>query len=228
VCPAHFIADALALPAEQLRRYRFFRGHFFNLPGSIVPRTRTLTFLRDPVERSLSHYHHVAGEPDRPLFARTRELGGLLPYLEDPVMRRSIANFQARSLVWRYDARALAARFTPEQLDRKAMESHLEADMLPHLSAGQLLERAIERLDSFVFVGLTEHFEESLARLFSLFRWGEPGPGCRANVAPVRLRQSDLGARERDLLYELTEVDRQLYAYAERRFRRHAAARAAA
>ena len=221
ICPAYYTRELLALSRQQLAQYRFFRGHFYNLlPRVVPPPLEIFTFLRAPLERSLSHYDQVLRSDFHYFHHKAHEQGVLREFLEDPETRPMIANYQARSLVWDHDPWEFASQFSAAELSDYKLEMRLESDMLEHLSPQALLEKAIERLESFAFVGLAERFDESLVQLFRRFGWGSPPSAVRENQAPARLRWESLSSGEKAMLQELTQVDQQLYEYACRRLAR--------
>jgi hypothetical protein len=117
-------------------------GHFTAAMADMLPRPyQTATFLREPIQRSLS----MLGQ-----FSRTMNVP-VTALIEDPrFMADNIADFQTRIL---------------------------GADGVcdPHPFEGDddtVLARAVARLETLDFVGLTERFEESCAVFDARFRTG--------------------------------------------------------
>src|SRR5262249_28718685 len=105
VCPAYYWNELEKIPAEQLARYRFFRGHIFgDLSGYLGRPLREFTFLRSLVERTVSQYHQQRRGYDVGLADRIRAIGSLEGCLRDPEVRHVLTNVQA----WE-----LAGRITP-------------------------------------------------------------------------------------------------------------------
>jgi hypothetical protein len=58
ICPAWLWDQLLALPFAELSRYCVFRGHFHGYLDRVLGRPlRTVTVLRDPIERTVSAYY---------------------------------------------------------------------------------------------------------------------------------------------------------------------------
>lgn len=215
ICPPYYIEGMLQLPRDQVRNYRLFWGHHYNMMFHVLPfQVQTFAFIRDPIERSLSHYQQIRRAPTHYFHEKVKQQGSFLAFLQDPETQPMVANFQARSLLWDANPYELAARFTSDQIQRRSMERWLETHMLEHLSPGEMLAGAKQRLDSFAYVGITEEFEGCLKRMFHRFGWGEMPVIARQNVSETRVRQHDLCREELRLLDELTAVDRELYDHA--------------
>src|SRR5260370_13102886 len=62
----HFLIDA---SPERLATYQLFTGHFFYSLHLLLPRMPIyLTFLRDPVERTISHYAQIKRSPEHYMY----------------------------------------------------------------------------------------------------------------------------------------------------------------
>src|SRR5579883_1204988 len=60
ICSAHDYAELLPIRPDNFGEYRLFRGHFYySFTRLFRERPVLMTMLRDPVERSLSHYDHI-------------------------------------------------------------------------------------------------------------------------------------------------------------------------
>ncbi|MFM7150496.1 MAG: hypothetical protein ACKO23_11685 [Gemmataceae bacterium] len=212
ICPPYYIHGMLQIPQRDLERYRLFRGHHYNLLFRVLPfRVKTFAFLRDPIERSLSHYEQIRRTPDHYFHQRVKEQGSFLAFLRDPETRPMVENFQTRSLLWDENPYQLAARFSPEQIQKWSMEKWLETRLLDHFSPREMLARAKSRLESFGYVGFTEDFEGCMKRMFHRFGWGPMPAIASQNVSGSRVKKHDLKAEELRLLEEVTAVDRDLY-----------------
>lgn len=218
VCPAYSIVPLLKLSDAELKSFRLFRGHLYNMLFHLTPwPLKTFTLLRDPIERSLSHWDHIRRIPSHYFHERSHRHGSLQAFLEDPETRPMIANFQARSLVLDADPRRLASRYDIPQLEAHALDRDFESQMLPEMAPAELLKHAARKLESFAFVGLTERFDQSVRIMCDKFGWELESSSSRENVSPSRDRRAGLSARELSLLHDLTAVDRQLYSYVENR-----------
>lgn len=222
ICPAQLWHELLKIPAGQLSNYRCFRGHFYAYLERLIKRpVQYITFLRDPMERSLSHYADIARWPGHYFYDRVREQGSFLAFLKDPVTSSLLMNYQTRGLALDLDPVAIAATLSPEELDALRLEQILDTMLPRNMSDDELLARAKARLERCLFVGLTEHFEESLAHVARLLRWQAVPENIRLNVSEERPATPDLSPEAKALLFEQTYLDHELYAYARLRFERY-------
>ena len=170
-------------------------GHIvFGLRDELPADSRYLTVLREPVERTLSHYGYLVAPRDpkeRPhgLLARDtpyRPELSLEEALEDP--RYLPGNLQTRMIVCR--------RSPFEQLP------------------GNALEQAKEHLRSrFAFVGVTERFDEFAGLLASAFGWAPRVPP-RKRVGDLRPERASLSREALRALEKHDAFDLELYALA--------------
>jgi hypothetical protein len=198
------------LDPEALAKIRFAAGHFWLGPGDqavndlLDPNPVVVTMLRDPVDRTISAYRHIAGRPGHRAHALLAEEGGtLLDFLHSPRTQRRVRNVQARQVVGTEAGNPRGGSGDPSK-DAGRM------------SDDELLSRAKERLDGFASVGLLERFEESVALLVETFGWEPIEVSRRFNEGPSRFPRPDISDQERREILRLTEVDQALYGHAER------------
>lgn len=214
VCQAKLWRDLLRFGDDELRRFRLFRGHFYNLLQPYLDRpVRTLTFLRDPIERALSHYAHVVREPGHYFHKHALELGSLDAFIADPLTRPMISNFQTRSLAIPFDVRAIAARLGAEQFEALALERRIETWMPEPADEEAVLQTALTRLNAMAFVGLVERFDDSLLQLDRISGWSlRETAGTRLNQSPQRIARAALGSAALEALERANRLDAALYA----------------
>jgi FkbM family methyltransferase len=203
---------------EDLAQFRLFHGHlygsFFHAhPGPL----RYVTFIRDPIERALSHYGHVMRDERHYLHALARRLGSFGAYLGHPETRPTVVNFQVRALGWNVDPYAHASRLSEAELDEFQLERWLETSA-PDVPDAMLLDAALKRLEQFCFVGITERFDTSVRLLCETFGWPLPLDLEARNVNADRLRREDLPAGVLGDLIEANQADLALYGQACRQF----------
>ncbi|MFO0926412.1 MAG: sulfotransferase family 2 domain-containing protein [Gemmataceae bacterium] len=220
VCPAGLWSQLLALPADQVRQYRFYRGHFYHYLHRLVPRRfTTFTILRDPVARALSHYEHILRDTQHYLHEKAHRLGSLAAFLRDPEATPMILNFQTRALALDQDPLA------PPPPGSPGHTFDLERRLESNLGAGEpdavVLDRAIARLQSFAFVGLVERYDESVDGLFRTFGWKKPAEIARMNVSTNRGSRPTLTAEDRRLLEGMLQLDIALHDAARRLLDEH-------
>ena len=181
----------MSLPEDARARFKFIRGHF---PYSLVKdlnRPRTLTFLRDPIKRSLSaiKHHYRLEEQGEPSF-RDIVLKGMP--LEEFVNHPGLGDFVANK----------ANKYLND------MQMRRPADAPP-----PDLELAKKRLATFDFIGITERFDESLELLSYTFDFPPIKEFQVLQAAPEKDKKD---ATSQEILARLTEMNRdeiELYEY---------------
>jgi hypothetical protein len=141
------------LPPDELGRIRLMSGHLSmdHFRQRLGPGWTAITVLRDPVERALSLYSFVRGEPEHPWHARTRDRSVrefLAWYRDEPfsvnqqclfICSRPDAEWAYRTLKGEF-ALACTLERLPELVDRLG-DMLGQAIVLPHENASR------ERLD---------------------------------------------------------------------------------
>jgi hypothetical protein len=199
-----------AMPEEILARKRFVRGHF----GSYITHYhnaangfRTITVLRDPVERAVSHYFHGKSAPDAGRLGKIirAENLSLDDYLEHPGCAAFARNFQVRNFAYDLSARYNTEKLAPAQFFKRPMA---EADLR---NAQSFLEQAD-------LVGYTEELGEFVEALSGLM-----------GFVPEENLGSSRGYRQRGLtlspdtekrLRNANALDIELYEWARRKIAR--------
>jgi hypothetical protein len=171
--------------------YRVFRDH---LPAN----TQYMTFLREPVDRVLSHYwRHIRRGPDRvPLEAGE-------PWNPEHGKAKADSIEQALEELQLPMLRNLATRF-------------LCGDPDPW---GELPDIAIygakANLRRFAFIGIQEEFEESVERLQTMLGVAVPREDyVNRHVSNDRPSVADISNEERALILEHNQLDAELYDFA--------------
>ena len=210
----------LTLTHEELRQCQVINGHFAGYLFKHYPLPlRYFSFLRDPLERAVSHYAHVLRNPAHYFHALAHELGSFGAYLRDERTQPTVANFQLRSIAATFDPVAVARTLSAEQMAKRELEKHLDTMPLGQ-SLEKLLQIAQVRLDQMCFVGLTERFDESLSLLCEVFVWPRPATTEARNVNPRPTPVKTLPTTDARLLKRLNEADIELYQFAKGRFER--------
>jgi hypothetical protein len=194
---------------HEFARYRCVSGHFYFQPQSSLDGLWSLTVLRDPVERVLSHLAYerydvpasgsASGQRVR-VVDTAADLDAALD-AADPQMLALVSN-------------TMVAHFAPLAWDGRE----------PLADDARRLALAKEALRRFDLVGLTERMEETVD-LVCLALGGPPVPLPRLNVGSRRLVARDLPSATLARLRALNELDGELYANARELY--HAARRQA-
>ncbi len=199
ICPPQTWQQFLTLPRTDLAQYRLFRGHLLAFSQWLPTRPWIVTFLRDPVERTLSTYDYIRRN-DRHRLHRSAMTMDLETFLHDPDTTGTVRDLQTRWIL----ANALPC---DSLKDMEAQVAELGLDPLT---------TARRQLDSYAFVGLVERFDASVQRLMDvlgwpLFDWMTEHSGDRVNVSEDRVRREDLSSGVLDRILELTSLDRALH-----------------
>lgn len=175
----------------------------YGLVASELPAgTRYMTMLRDPVERTLSHYHWLtgSGKQGEETFA-TRDGPRRLPF---PTPAVSLESMLADGvyLLDNLMTRMLCGRPSPfGDVDRDCVEA---------------AKRNLEL--NFQLVGIQERFDESAALMLRLLEVDSVPPYTSEKVNLERPRWGDVPEETRALCEEHNLLDRELYEFARRQF----------
>jgi hypothetical protein len=207
-----FVRNEVSFPPS----LKVFSGHFSGFfPLILGSWPRLVTILRNPLTRSLSHINHVQRDPRHALHLRARGLN-VASYCADPLLRKTIENFQARQVASLAFAVALL-----EPPGRKIQANPLSAGVelenaLFSLDAGvDLTNVSIDTLSCFDVVGVTEDLQSSLLVIADEFGFSDGTIPIAENVAfedqpkATALSQSDI-----EILRDLTSIDQQLWSTA--------------
>jgi hypothetical protein len=174
-------------------RYQVVAGHFSfaQITDTLLDRAFFFTFLREPVDRVLSHYYYY------------RSLETPAPY-GDRVA-------QAQELDLEPFVEGLPARLSPWSNWQTFVFSGATHSEQP---AEELLPAALRNLERMHFVGIHDEVDEGFRRLCEIRHWPAPPPLSRENVTPRRLGREQVPPGVRQRLAELNACDRQLFARA--------------
>ncbi|MCC5785592.1 MAG: sulfotransferase family 2 domain-containing protein [Phycisphaerales bacterium] len=184
-------------PSKQ-RKVKFFEAHCaYGVHERLPEPSHYMTFLREPVDRTLSAFSHCKKQGHIPQDMPLEQFVSELP--ANPVWQTD--NAQVRYLAGEnglIDTRPVG------EVDRA------------------MLDLAKERLDDMFFVGLMERFDESVILLGRKLGWSRLAYG-RSNVNPDRARADEIDADTRELIERHNLLDTELYQHAEELFNRRLA-----
>jgi hypothetical protein len=202
----------------ELRSRRVVVGHFLYPVVRLVDGAELATVIREPVERSISAWEYLqwrTTHPDHELLV-SRGITSLEQFLEDPDLVVHVRDNQTRLLGAECDVEGIAASLEKGQIDPP--EAHRLAAAAEEASAdGEMLNRAVGRLERMSVVGLTEELPDFVSRLerrLGLSGASELRPDNATPAATVALRAEAYDGGIRDRLAELNRFDAQLYAFA--------------
>lgn len=187
-----------AEPAESRMAPRVLYGHqAFGLHEHVPRPSEYLTFLRDPVARTISHYFHVRSEKTHYLHRAVVHLGmSLEEYIENSFRTAELDNAQTRMLA----------------------SPALERTQAVGAAQRSLLESAKDNLENaFCFVGLTERFDESMVILSDMLGWNRVPTYLPARVSTNKPK-GEVSEKIRSRIRELNCLDVELYEHVRQRF----------
>jgi glycosyltransferase involved in cell wall biosynthesis/SAM-dependent methyltransferase len=186
--------DLKAKSREELNRYRLIMGHNYQgIRGRLTGNAYFMTFLRDPIDRTLSHYYYLKRYRNHHLQDKLRSMD-LEAFLRDPETRAEVENLQTRWLA--------------------SEDGLMRADQVDEGT----LEKARQRLSEFSFVGVTEQFDNSLFLLAYTFGWRPVTEYEVKNKANNRPEREELSPAVRELMEQVNALDIQLYDFASELF----------
>ena len=192
--------------------------HYGVLPGNWSP----VVLLRDPLQRTLSHYSFV-----RKRFARNELPPDFRP-LGQEVATRSLPDLvrdpNSRFFGW---SGSIQTRFIAGESPNRPPGAESPAGLLDPRAMRRALMVAMERLEETVWIGRTEHLARDLQTLAIQQGWPSLGPVRHANMVhpSCRVQPEDLDGETLRSLEERLEADYLLVDRAEEiaRERHHAA-----
>jgi hypothetical protein len=191
---------------SDLDRFRYVTGHF---TASFIRRFRrppyVVTFLREPIERSLSSYSYLQGLT--PEYVRSLALLERGEDAQDRLLRCVVLT------------RALPIEEIIRTEPKLANEffGNRQARVLGGTDSrggGESLNRALEGLERCDFVGLSDRLDESVSWLMRRLGWRDLSPLPRTNVTSERVHREQLSPEALATLREFTAIDDQLYRHA--------------
>ncbi|MCA8154888.1 Wzt carbohydrate-binding domain-containing protein [Burkholderia contaminans] len=178
---------------------RVISGHLWFSPGEQLSGSRTnVTFLREPLDRALSHYYFSRNDVGYSLggtFAETQF--GLMEYVlsGDPSVLGAISNFQSRL-------------FAPLG----------SAGNIPSTDE-ELWSAAKRAIDCFDCIGVYDDFNDSVNIILNRCGFSPNQSVPRERATSSRIDVADLSIDLRLKLESLNQVDIELYQYAKEKFK---------
>ncbi len=217
-----FLDELVTTPAVRLAAADFVAGHLPYSALTLLPKgSQSMTVLRDPIERSLSHYRHLL-RVDRLTSALDGELT-LERFAFSDEFAIVAGNYQARHLAHEIDLDGAWVRYSPPQRHQLLggrpgepypLQSLFDMEAVG-MSSNELYALARDNLDQVDHVGTTERLDDLGAYLADRFN-AQAAAVPRLNVSPPMARD-ELSDRIWKRLDERTQIDRALYDEAVRR-----------
>ena len=197
-------------------KYRLIRGHFgYGLHRVLPKKPIYITMLREPIERTISFYHHMCTDPltnnwVKDFLSKSDKLSDLI---YDTDKKLVFANEQTRHIALDLDVLSITKHLDKDKLNNFFYESISEF-ISPDITDDKLLSMAKQHLLEFTFFGLTERFDDSLFLLCYTFGWRPIHNVQKEMVLPGRPLREEFSKDVIDKIVECTKLDAELYAYA--------------
>lgn len=210
ICPVTHWDSILTQSPADLSRYRVFIGHYGEpLARFLGTPLNRFAVLRDPVDRTISHYAHIQRASHHPFHEAAKGMS-LLEFVLNPVTSHNVENYQARYIAdLGTDVRHIAGAFSAPK-DRLT-PLHMHVDELSRcVEEGVLREKALAALDTFFALGVTDHVEDlmkEVGRVIDVQFETLPHTNTDPN-APLR---SQPDAETIAAINAATRVDREIY-----------------
>lgn len=191
--------ELFRMSRKEREAYLVVGGHYrFGLHLLFDSPSRYLTFLRDPVERVISHFAYIQWQKLHAWHARVTSAGITLEQWVRFGLADAWDNLQVRRLTLRADDDVPFEETTRQMLDE----------------AKRVLSDQVD------FLGITERYEESVRLFAQQLGWQQPVAIERLNVSPNRQSAADLPPSTRAAILEHNELDIELYTFAADLFER--------
>ena len=217
ICPGRMWEDIINIGVQHLAKYDVFRGHFLAyLEPFLGRKLPTFTVLRNPVERTISHYCHVRRSPEHPYYPVAQTLS-LQEFCTDARTRHMVQNYQSGYLACRCvkDPRLIARGMTQADLAVYKLQLALDPSPDEFPSESDLYQAAMRRLESFFEVGTSETLHESMLAIAGGLGIQAPPHFERRNVGSNRPETIDDSTLR--TIWASTQVDHALYDLVQRR-----------
>jgi hypothetical protein len=195
--------------ARDPNAYQFVTGHVpFSYIRRFVRPPIVMTFLRDPIDRAISHFHFYKSLPPAEVARQKRELGHEAWHDTVEIWKRTkdleIGDFLVKEP-------ELARRVLGNVQTSYFLDDGIRDASSPLLAGSVLPEDVVRNLHRCNVIGLTERMQESLTLLYHQVGLAPVRQLARANATERRPTVRDISSRTLAALTELTQLDAQLY-----------------
>lgn len=209
IFPGQLLPELFQVPEKDLARYKFYRGHLWHGLNSYLKKSLDyLTILRDPLERTISWYLHVKRDENAYRHDRViTENWSLLDFINDEETNWDTVNAQTLFIVVDLDYARLAR--DPVGYGQAVVKQYAS-----RLNDRALLEAAKQRLEKFLFFGITERMQDSIYLLSYVMNWRPAILIPNLNVSPVKVPEVDISLAVKEAIKKRTCLDQELYEWA--------------
>jgi sulfotransferase famil protein len=187
-CPDEYYYQVEERSIEDLRKFKYFRGHFFYNSNLLeLKKSKKIVFLREPIHRVLSEQRFY--EAHLPLGPNALLVLKKTHFLPEGLPINTVSNQQCLFL---------------SSLDRND----------PSITSEMHLASAKKNLSKeFFFIGITEYLEESIHALYKLMGWQIPETIPRLNTTD-RIKLKDIDTQVIEGIKQRNSHDIELYEFA--------------
>ncbi len=177
-------------------RLRLVRGHLsYGLHERLNASCTYFTFLREPVDRVISHYYFARNTPVHYLYKELNRSGASLEEYVKGQWTIETDNWQCRQVSGMSDPKKY-----------------------PFGSGNrQMLDLAKKHLEEFCFVGILERFDEGLKLMADKLGW-KIGEYHKENVSATRVKKEQVPEHVKASVMECNSLDAELYDFAVKLF----------
>lgn len=232
-CPVILPENLFEMPYEDLWQYQLFTGHFrFRLANKLFPSGFVgLTFLREPISRTISHYEFLLRQETFGNFDYANEQLALVKKMS---LKEFASNNQLHLAVDIIDTQTkflsgkpisrssntAGAKISREAYDRISKSIKLApppANELP-VADQESLEDAKKCLEQIAFFGITERFQDSLFLMCFIFGWPPVLDSIHLNGRPTGDRTQKPDEETLDVIRSKVSLDLELYEFGQALF----------
>ncbi len=202
IFPPLLLSELVTFSLTDIEKFPLVRGHFdYGLVSNLGLNRAVATFLRDPVNRSLSQFSHSQRNPEVNYWRKNghrqpEDLEAFLSWPETP------------DILWNVQTRSLTS-------DWYALRKLVFWDVAqPEITDAFLLDLAKVRLKKMRFFGIQERFNDSLLLFCHTFGIKFPLGIQDSNVSTDKLKNSDVLAGQYQIISDLNRLDEELYSFA--------------
>lgn len=178
-------------PIEEKQNIRLLKGHMpFGMHNYLPKESRYISVLRNPVERVISQYYYIKKNSYNPLHNQVEKDGMTISEFVSSGISVGMNNGHCR--------------FLNGDLDEYKFNQCDEV----------LLEQVKENIKRhFIWLGLTERFDESVLVLSKLLGWKSPPYYIRENVSKNRKSRDLISKEEISVIEKYNSLDMKLYSF---------------
>jgi hypothetical protein len=205
LCPAQDWQSLAALDRASLQSFRLFYGHFaVNLKQYLPSEVRTITYLRSPVGRTVSTIRHMMRDPSfHPLHAHVKGRA-LRDVIYDDDLLLTFQDAQTKLLSFDVPIEDVLAYVRRQVAAQKFVDiGELEWESSP--------DKALRALETYDFVGLMDHFKESIWAMCGKFGFAPPDILPELNKATDEQSPPDLTEKDVAHLRSFLAADIEIY-----------------